>query len=124
MSDQKPLGKIRNPLTAILLTIVTLGIYAVVWNYSTFEELKNYRGQGWSGMLYLLFQFLFPFPLLALPWLMPAYVGNLYAEDGRVKPINGLTGFWLFLPIIGAVVWFFKMQGNLNEFWTSKRAIA
>jgi hypothetical protein len=124
MSDHKPLGNIRNPFIAILLTIFTLGIYAVVWNYSTFEELKNYRGQGWSGMLYLIFQFLFPFPLLALPWLMPAYVGNLYAEDGREKPISGLTGFWMFLPIIGALIWFFKMQGNLNEFWTSKHAVA
>lgn len=124
MSEQKNLGKVRNPVTAVFLTIITLGIYSIVWWYSTFEELKNYRGQGWSGTLYLVFQFLFPFPLVALPWLMPAYVGRLYAEDGREKPITGLTGFWLLLPIFGAFVWLFKIQGNLNEFWISKGASA
>jgi hypothetical protein len=122
MSQQEPIGKPRNPATAILLTIVTLGIYGIVWIYSTLDELKNYRGQGWSGLLYLLFQFLFPFPLIALPWLIPAYVGNLYAEEGRGKPITGSSGFWMFLPIIGAIVWFFKVQGSLNNFWNAQRA--
>jgi hypothetical protein len=116
----RPVGKERSPVAVILLAIVTLGIYAIIYNYCTFEELKNWRGQGWSGMLYLLFQFLFPFPLIALPWLVPAYVGRMYAEDRQEKPISGLTGFWPFLPIIGSIVWLVKVQNNLNRFWQLK----
>ncbi len=111
----RPVGKVRNPVAVILLTLVTLGIYEIIFNYCTFEELKN-----WRGMLYLLFQFLFPIPLIALPWLIPAYVGRMYAEDQREKPIPGVTGFWTLLPIIGSIVWLVKVQNNLNRFWDLK----
>ena len=116
----KPLGKVRNPISVILLCIVTLGIYQIFYLYCTFQELRNYRNQGWSGVLYLVFQFLFPFPLIAIPWLVPAYVGRLYAEDGLAKPITGYAGFWMLLPILGPLVWLFKVQGLLNEFWEQK----
>jgi len=49
-------------------------------------------------------------------------VGNMYAEDGREKPVTGKTGFWTLLPIIGAIVWFVKVQGALNRYWESKGA--
>lgn len=116
----RPLGKVRSPVTVILLSIVTLGIYSIIYQYSIFDELKNWRGQGWSGGLYLLFTFLFPIPLIAIPWLVPAYVGRMYAEDNREKPITGNAGFWFLLPILGGVVWLFKVQNNLNSFWESK----
>lgn len=119
MTDRPP-GKVRSPLTVILLSIVTLGIYSIVYYYCTFEELRNYRGQGWSGLLYLIFQFFFPIPLIGMPWLLPAYVGRLYAEDGQPKPITGLSGFWVFLPILGPFIWLFSWQGRLNEFWERK----
>jgi hypothetical protein len=117
----KPVGKARSPGLAILWVFLTLGIYQIIWGYSTFEELRNYRGQGWSGTLYLIFTFLFPFPLIAVPWLLPAYVGRMYAEEGRPSPITGLAGFWTFLPFIGAFIWFFKVQGHLNAFWNEHR---
>jgi hypothetical protein len=120
----RPVGKIRNPWVAIILMIVTFGIYAIIYWYKTFEELKNWRGEGWSGVLYLVFSFLFPFPLIAIPWLVPAYVGRMYEADGRPKPITGLHGFWVFLPIVGGIVWLVILQNRLNEFWQSKGATA
>ena len=54
--------------------------------------------------------------------MLPAEVGNLYERDGKEKPISGLTGFWNLLPIIGGIVWLFKVQGRLNDFWESKGA--
>lgn len=116
----RPVGKVRSPVTIILLSIVTLGIYSIIYQYSIFDELKNWRGQGWSGGLYLVFTFLFPIPLIAIPWLVPAYVGRMYAEDNREKPITGNTGFWFLLPILGGIVWLFKVQNNMNSFWESK----
>jgi hypothetical protein len=106
----------------ILLFLVTCGIYPMIWYYSTFNEMHNYRGQGWSGGTYLLFQFLFPFPLIAMPWLIPAYVGRMYEESGQQKPIDGMSGFWIFVPIAGIFLWIAKVQGALNEFWAARGA--
>lgn len=119
----KPVGKVRNPWMIILLIPVTLGIYGVVWYYSIVEELKNWRGQGWSGMMFIFLLFFFGIALIALPWLIPAYIGRMYEEDGQKKPITGLAGFWQFIPIIGLFVWVFKVQNNLNRFWKQKSAI-
>jgi hypothetical protein len=118
----KPIGKVRNPWTVLILSIVTLGIYGIIYMYMTLQELKNYRGQGWSGGLYLIFAIIFPPPLIAIPWLLPAWVGRMYAEDGKEKPITGMSGFWIFLPLIGPIVLIFKVQNRLNEFWRTKGA--
>mgnify|MGYP000900419000 CR=1 FL=1 len=124
MAEQKPLGKIRKPLTVIILMIVTMGIYAIIFWYQVFSELKNYRGQGWSGTLYLIFQFLFPFPLMALPWLVPSYIGKMYTEDGQTAPITGMAGFWIFVPMIGGIVLLVKIIRRMNEFWAAKGVAA
>ena len=118
----RPVGRCRSVGIVILLYLVTFGIYPIIWLYSTFNEMNQYRGQGWSGGLYLLFEFLFPFPLVATPWLIPAYVGRMYAEDNRQKPITGMSGFWIFVPFVGGFIWIAKIQGALNEFWASKGA--
>lgn len=116
----KPVGKIRNPWVVFILSIVTLGIYAIIWCYSIFEELRNWRGQGWSGIVFILLFLFLGIALIAIPWLIPAYIGRMYEEDGKTKPITGLTGFWVLLPIIGGIVWIFKVQNNLNAFWEAK----
>jgi len=59
---------------------------------------------------------------VASPWLIPAYVGRMYAEDNRQKPIDGRSGFWIFVPLVGVFIWIAKVQGALNEFWASKGA--
>jgi hypothetical protein len=121
-AGSRPVGTCRSPGIVILLFLVTFGIYPLIWYYSTFNELHRYRGQGWSGGMYLLFQFLFPFPLVAMPWLIPAYVGRMYAEDNRQRPIDGNSGWWLFVPFAGVFIWILKVQGALNDFWQSKGA--
>ena len=118
----RPLGKPRNPFVVLILGIVTLGIYALIWQYSIFEELRNWRGQGWSGIIFLLLFLFFGVALIAVPWLLPAYIGRMYEEDGKAKPITGLSGFWVLLPLIGGIVWLFKVQNTLNRFWESKGA--
>jgi len=118
----RPIGKRRSPIAVIVLSIVTLGVYGIIYHYCTFEELRNRRGQGWSGGVFLIFLFLFPIPLVALPWLVPAYVGRMYAEDGQERPITGLAGFWQLLPLIGLIIWVFRVQNCMNRFWQLKSA--
>jgi hypothetical protein len=104
----------------ILLSIVTLGIYGLYWQYSTFKEMKDHTGQGIGGGVGLLLAILLGIVNI---FLMPAEVGNMYATEGQVKPISGVTGFWVFLPIVGSFIWIFKVQGNLNRYWVAHGGI-
>ena len=53
---------------------------------------------------------------------MPSEIGNLYAAEGRTKPVAGATGFWVLLPLVGGFVWLWKVQGHLNQYWVSHGA--
>jgi hypothetical protein len=122
MEMQKPSGPLGNQRGigfGILITIVSLGIYCYWWSYATFEELKNHRnGQGIGGLIALILMFVGG--AIAIPFFAGSEVGNLYAEDGQPKPVTGHTGWWILLPIAGAIVWFVKVQGALNRYWESK----
>jgi hypothetical protein len=116
-----PVGTIRSPLAVILLSIITIGIYALYWQYASFKELKAYSGEGIGGGLGLLFAFLLS---IVNAFLLPAEVGKLYARTGQAEPVTGLTGFWVFLPIVGGIIWVLKTQGRLNDYWLAKGATA
>jgi len=116
-----PVGTVRNPIAVVLLSIITIGIYALYWEYVSFKELKAYSGEGIGGGLGLLFAFLLS---IVNAFLLPLEVGRLYARDGQPEPVTGLTGFWVLLPIVGGSVWVFKVQGRLNDFWQAHRAPA
>ena len=108
----------RGILFAIVLAIVTLGIYSLYWVFKTQEEVKAYSGNGIGGVLGLVISIL----LSPVTWfVVPSEVGKK-AADGRRAPYPGWTGLWLLLPLIGAVVWFVKVQGALNRYWESKAA--
>src|SRR3954470_2705165 len=115
----RPVGKPRSAVVVILLTIITLGIYGVVWQYKTFKEMKDYSGTGIGGGIGLLLAIVFS---IANIFLMPAEAGALYEREGQAKPISGVTGFWILLPIIGGIVWLGNKQGALNRFWESHGA--
>ena len=116
-SNTGPLGQKRGIGFAILLTIVTLGIYSLYWVFKTQDEVKNHSGQGVGGVLGLVIYIV----VSPVTWfLVPSEVGKMYVQDGRPAPFTGWTGLWLLLPIIGAFVWFIKIQGALNRYWESK----
>ena len=105
----------------LLLSLVTLGIYSLYWQYATFKEMKAYAGTGIGGGLGLLFAILLG---IVNVFMMPAEVGALYSAEGQAPPVSGLTGFWVLLPFIGGFVWIIRTQGRLNDFWTSHGATA
>jgi hypothetical protein len=116
-----PLGQPRGIGFAILMTIITIGIYSIYWVFKTQEEVKLHSDQGVGGVLGLVIYLV----LSPVTWfLVPSEVGKMHKQDGREAPFTGWTGLWMLLPIIGMFVWFIKIQGALNRYWESKAAAA
>ncbi len=109
-----PIGRVRSTGVAILLCIVTLGIYSLAWTYSVHEELRRHTGQGLGGGLGLVTAIS---PGIASPFIVSSEVGALHTRMGRAKPVGGVTGLWVFpgaAIVIGPIVWFVKTDGALN----------
>jgi hypothetical protein len=114
-----PIGKIRGTGVCVLLSIVTLGIYPLVWYYSVHEEMKRHRGTGLGGGIALLLAFLVG---IVMPYITSSEVGSQFERAGQRKPVSGVTGLWYFPGIfllVGPIVWFVKTNGALNAYWRS-----
>lgn len=119
-----PLGQERAIWFVILIGIITFGIYSIWWVYKTQEEMKQHTGDGLGGVLGLVVWLLIS---AVSAFVIPSEVGNMYAKDGRERPITGWTGLWLFpfgFFIIPIFVWIIRVQMNLNSYWKSKAAEA
>lgn len=109
-----PTGTPRSAVSIILLSIVTLGIYGLWWQYATFKEMKDHSGTGLGGGLALVLAIFVGF---VNPFLMASEVGGLYERSGRTAPVSAVTGVWILLPLVGIIVWLVKTQGALNDYW-------
>ena len=112
-----PVGKVRGTGMVILLSIVTLGIYGLVYYYSTHEEIKRHSGEGIGGLVALLLAI---FVGVVSPFFLSKEVGDLYERQGRPAPVTALTGLWVipgFLILVGPLVWLVKTNGALNDYW-------
>jgi hypothetical protein len=75
----------------------------------------NYSGKGVGGGLGAVIYFF----VAPVTWfLLPNEVENdLYEASGEQSPVRTMVGLWILLPIVGAFVWYFKVQGAINDFW-------
>jgi Domain of unknown function (DUF4234) len=119
-STRGPVGETRSIGLSILWYILTIGIYGIYWVYKTQEEVKRYSGNGIGGILGLVV-YIVVWPVTF--FVVPSEVRYMYEDlDGGHSPVRGTTGLWFLLPIAGAIVWFVKVQGALNQYWESKGA--
>jgi hypothetical protein len=115
-----PLGQPRGIGFGILLFILTIGFYSWYWVFKTQEETKQHSGEGVGGVIGLVIWILLS---VVSAFVIPSEVGKMYKKDGQEPPVTGWTGLWLFpgaILIIPAIVWFVKVQGALNRYWTGK----
>ncbi|MGA8257228.1 MAG: DUF4234 domain-containing protein [Nocardioides sp.] len=113
------IGTVRGTGVCILLSIVTFGIYSLVWYYKTHEEMKRHSGTGLGGGVALLLAL---FVGIAMPYVTSSEVGGLYKRSGKEAPVSGTTGLWYFpgvFILVGPIVWFVKTNGALNNYWKS-----
>ncbi len=109
-----PVGKPRSKWLVVLLTIITFGIWSIVWSYQNGEELKQHARTGLGGVAYLFITLLIS-PVTM--FMMASEVEQLYRREGKEPPITTIWGLWFLLPIIGNFIWYFRIQRSLNDYW-------
>ena len=111
-----PLGQERGVGFAIVMTLVTLGIYGLYWIYMSYSEVKQHRGEGVGGFVGILLCL-----VLVGYFKLPQYVGRMYRAEGNENPpVSGVSGLWIFVPYVGTFIFIAKVQGALNAYWKAK----
>jgi hypothetical protein len=112
----RALGKRRSVGLVILLTIVTCGIWTIVWSYQNGDELQRWSGKGLGGVAYLFItMFISPVTMFT----MANEVEQLYRDEGLEPPITTLWGLWFLLPLIGNLIWYIRIQNAINDYWSA-----
>ena len=117
--DTGRLGRPRGIGFGIFMFIVTFGFYSWYWAFKTHEEMQQHTGEGVGGVIGLVIWIVLNF---VSAFVIPSEVGKMYKKDGQEPPVTGWTGLWLFpgaIVIIPAIVWFVRVQGALNRYWTA-----
>jgi hypothetical protein len=111
------IGKPRSVFMVLVLTVVTFGIWTIVWSYQNGEELKRHTSTGLGGIAYLFITLLIS-PVTM--FLMASEVEQMYRRKGMQPPITTIWGLWFLLPLIGNLIWYVRIQHALNDYWTSE----
>jgi hypothetical protein len=119
--SHRSLGKQRNGIAVILLSVITLGIYWLVYIFKTSKEIKTYSGVGLGGGLALVLAIFVGF---LTPFLLGNDVKAARVQGGMPERVSALTGFWTWVPLVGGFVWAAKIQNALNEYWVAQGAPA
>jgi len=118
-ADPSHVGRVRSTGVSILLFIVTFGIYGWFWYYQVHEDMKRHTGRGIGGVVALILAIFVGF---VMPFFTSSEAGNMQEAGGRPRTVQGLTGLWILLPLIGAIIWFVKTNGAINDYWRSRGA--
>jgi hypothetical protein len=111
-----PLGQERGFGFVFVLSIVTIGIYAIYWFYKSFDEVRKHRGEGLNPIVGVLLCL-----VIVGYFLLSQSIGRMYNAEGHESPpVSGLTGLWVFVPYVGGIIYLAKVQGALNAYWKAK----
>ena len=114
-----PRGVDRNPITVILLSIVTCGIYYLYWLYMVTSEINAALGEEKINFVLYFLLGILCFPL--------AFVGMYKIDEGVVElqtriGLQGKSNFvlWIILTFfggVGSLIMIYQVQEALNEIW-------
>lgn len=129
-------GKARSFWRGFFLTIVTLGIYSIYWEFKTHHEVYqqfDLEDEGRDeGIILFILAILIPLVGLILFFIyMAKFIGNVNFVRGKMGQGEGVgalefilwtTAGWLIL--VGPVIGYYKLQTTINGVWASydKRA--
>jgi|GEM_PF-1469650 len=127
------LGKHRNPVVPILLSLITFGIYGLVWLFKLYKEASLYANNRngasvTSGGAAVGFLFI---PVFNIVWSImlwfktPGLVTKMRQADGVPADQRGKTaslGFLMLIPVLGGILWIILTQNAMNSFWKEAKA--
>ena len=134
MAEELQLGgtgataKIRNPLGVVALSIVTIGIYYVLWWYFINREMRDLgkarnRDLGQSpgqSVLAITLGALIIVPALVTLWRTSARIESSQEAVGIANRASGPIIFILLLLIGPVGIWY--AQSELNKAWEAQRS--
>lgn len=116
------LGRTRGPVAVWLLTLVTLGIYGMVWYYKVNRELRDYNGQieVRPGLALCNITVIAPFTLSISAIVSFVRTGGRVSQAmgfARVGTCSGAVGILLQVLLFGTGICYY--QSRLNRVWAA-----
>ena len=102
--------KVRNPITGIILSIVTCGIYGIYWLYCMATEIAKFKDENESGLVDAILMILIPFVGF---FLSEKKLATACAEKGIEHKDNSIL--YLILGLVFPIANFYLMQTDLNN---------
>lgn len=121
-------GTRRRPAAVVLLTIVTLGVYAFYWLYKTNVEIREagllrFRVGHYLIQMLVFFALVVTIPLAIILFFAFLYRGALNValvqkRAGIAPQVNARALLWVSLvPLLGFWIYEFVLQSAANELW-------
>ena len=112
-------GAVRNPVSVILLTFITCGIYGIWWMYTVGKEINAALGrEAVNPVLAIVSIICFP-----LMFYYMYLLDNALVELGTAtaKPYNSNFMLWVITSLLGfgILIVIVQAQGFLNGVWES-----
>lgn len=114
------IGKTQSPIVVLLLSLVTCGIYTLVWAYSTANDINKAMGKEAVSPILFLFSFFVPF----LPLYCFYQADQQFVEISKTENIQYESKFMLWLILyfvgIGYLISMYQTQETLNKLWATR----
>ncbi len=103
--------KVRNPITCLLLSLITCGIYGIYWAICIARDAVSVKDPADNGILEIILMLFLPFVGF---YLAEQKLAAGCAEKGIPHKDNAIL--YLVLGLIGlSIVNYFMMQSDLNK---------
>ena len=117
----RPIGRPQDTTVLLLLMLITFGIYGLIYYYRAYRDLQLFTGHGVGGGLGLVLALFTP----ATGFLLPHEIKRAYQASGRPSPVGAWHGL-LVIPgaylLVLPFVWWYQVNGALNDLWRSQGA--
>ncbi|MCL4423034.1 MAG: DUF4234 domain-containing protein [Actinobacteria bacterium] len=119
-------GKDRSPASVLGLSIITLGIYYLVWYYKINNEIRQHDpdikvSPGWAVAAISIGAILFFIPPLVSSYTTAARIRQMQLDDGQVQTISPVVA--LLLHIFLGIGYPLYIASQLREHWHGHRRI-
>ncbi len=115
-----PLGEVRSPMTTLLLTIITCGIYGIVWLYKVSKEINDYTQSELTNPSFAIIGIF----CAVFTWIEVYKIDQALVQIDRVEGRQSESKFliWILLSILvgfGFFMMIYQVQEQLNRIWVS-----